>query len=81
MTLQDRITDNVEDGSKLVTKPYFYKAEETELASCFLPGCCQNRLWKARKQVMGIIESAVCDKEKLTKEKILRKQKILDGWF
>ena len=30
---------------------------------------------------MGIVESAVRDKEKLTKEKILRKQKISDGWF
>lgn len=30
---------------------------------------------------MGIVESAVHDKEKLTKEKILRKQKVLDGWF
>ena len=79
-TLQDRITGNVEHGSKPGGKPYLNKAEETELAN-FLQVVSEIGYGKTRKQVMGIVESAVRDKEKLTKQKILRKQKISDGWF
>ena len=79
-TLQGRITGNVEHGNKPGGKPYLNKAEETELAN-FLQVVSEIGYGKTRKQVMGIVESAVRDKEKLTKQKILRKQKISDGWF
>ena len=75
-TLQDQITGNVERGSKPSAKPNSNKAEGTELAD-FLEVVAEiRRLWKTQKQIMGIVELAVHDIEKLTKEKILRKQKI-----
>ena len=62
-------------GTNPGPKPFLTAVEEKELSS-FLVDVAKAGYGKTRKQIMGLAESVVRDKGRMTGEK-----KISDGWF
>ena len=79
-TLKDRLSGRVKDGVLPGPEPYLASEEEKELAT-FLVDCAAVGFGKTRREVMGIVEQVILEKEAAEKRKILRAEKISDGWW
>ena len=74
MTLQDQVLGHVEHGKKPGQQPYLNKEEEKDLVK-IVEVVADIGFGKTRKQIKAMVEKAARD------EKVLRKEKISDGWF
>ena len=73
-TLRDRVSGNVEHGTKPGPSPYLSNAEETELANV-LVDVAKAGYGKSRSEIRRLAENVACDK------KVLKHKKISDGWY
>ena len=79
-TLKDRLSGRVKDGVLPGPDPYLASDEEKELAT-FLVDCASVGFGKTRREVMEIVEQVVLEKEVAEKRKILRAERVSDGWW
>ena len=80
LTLYDRVTGSVAHGRKPGPAPYVTKAEETELSK-FLVVTSKAGYGKTRAEVKSIAERTMKLKEAKEDVKLLKGDKITDGWF
>ena len=79
-TLYDRVTGRVTHGRKPGPNPYLTKAEETELSK-FLIVTNKAGYGKTRAEVKSIAERTLKFKETEEDAKILKGDRVTDGWF
>ena len=79
-TLHDRATGNVTHGRKPGPAPYLTKAKETELSK-FLVVTSKAGYGKTRAEVKSIAEKTIKVKETEEGVKLLKGDKVTDGWF
>jgi len=79
-TLYDRVTGRVTHGRKPGPNPYLTKAEETELSK-FLIVTNKAGYGKTRAEVQSIVERTLKLKETEEDAKILKGDRVTDGWF
>ena len=79
-TLKDRLSGRVKDGTLPGPEPYLTSEEEKELAT-FLVDCAAVGFGRTRREVMEIVEQVTLEKEAAEKRKILRAERISDGWW
>ena len=79
-TLLDRVHGTVTHGTKPGPSPYLTRVEETELSK-FLVETSDYGYGRTGRQVKQIVYNSCKLKEEKEKRKILKSEKISDGWF